>query len=88
MDETFHPYCEKKIHQLSISCQTLPSKTAKFDTVRLLNSNQNIVQYTFKFKLGKNFNLGPLKNYLEFDLFFCILKFGTNLNFEAPLNKT
>ena len=36
----------KKIHQLSISCQTLPSKTAKSDTVRLLYSKQNIVQYT------------------------------------------
>ena len=48
--------------------------------------NKTLFNTYLKFKLGKYVSLGPLTNYIELDLIFCMLKFGTNFNFE-PLNK-
>ena len=43
--------------------------------------NKTLFSILLKLKFGKNFNIGPLTNYLEFDLILYILKFCTNLNF-------
>ena len=73
-----------------VSCQL----AVKLNLQKLLNLtqlapstlNKTLFHILLKFKLGKQFNLGPLTNYLEFDVISYILKFGTNLNFE-PLRK-
>ena len=80
----------KEISSAVISCQSF----VKLYLKRILNMtqlgsstlNKTLFNILLKFKLGKHFNLGPLTNYLEFDLFFCMLKLGTNFNFE-PLRK-
>ena len=80
----------KKNSSAVISCQSV----VKLYLQKLLNLtqlgsstlNKTLFNILLKFKLGKHFNLGPLTNYLEFDLIFCMLKLGTNFNFE-PLRK-
>ena len=89
MDLSTH-VVKKKLSAV-ISCQS----AVKLNLQKLLNLtqfapstlNKTLFNTFLKFKLGKYFSLGPLTNYLELDLIFCMLKFGTNFNFE-PLNKT
>ena len=64
----------KKNSSAVISCQSV----VKLYLQKLLNLtqlgsstlNKTLFNILLKFKLGKHFNLGPLTNYLEFDLIF------------------
>ena len=69
MDETFHPYCEKKILSAFISCQS----AVKLDLQKLLNLTLSVSGQVVKNQLNltqlnsnlQKFNLKPLKNFEE-----------------------
>ena len=64
----------KKNLSADISCQSV----VKLNLQKLLNLtqldpstlNKTLFNIFLEFKIGKNFNLGPLTNYLELDLIF------------------
>ena len=70
MDENVHPYCEKKFISSQSVVKLYLQKLINLTQLGSSTLNKTLFNILPKFKLGKNFNLEPLKNYLEFDLIF------------------